>query len=499
MSTKNPLPGLTPLDTILDTVSDTLPSGARPRVTRSETAPAPAPQAPQGGTVVSRSDTPTAPADYALFIGIDWGDRKHDLWTWNPVTQERTHHEVEHTPNALYAWLHTVHHTYPGRVIAVALEQKTGSLFNFLVEDDLLDLYPVNPVMVAQYRKAFHPSGAKDDPTDAELILDLLTSHRNSLTRLHPEDPLTRELQSLTRKRRDAVNLRTQLNNRLKALLKQYFPLFLAVCGEDLFAPLACHLLLEYPCFTALTQANQATVRQFYINHGCWKPQVIAQRLERIRHARPLTTDAAIIEPAVLEARMLATLLLDLHTSITTFDQMIADRFAQHDDAPIFASFPGAGDVLAPRLLAAFGTDRHRFRSPTEVHNTMGISPIKKASGNVLLIQWRKGCPKFLRQSFHEYADESIKRSIWARAYYQMQRDRGKRHQAAVRALAFKWIRIMFACWQTQQPYDELRYLAALQRRHAPLLEYISKSDQAFGSSPTRPGGTRRKKENTIM
>jgi hypothetical protein len=271
-------------------------------------------------------------------------------------------------------------------------------------------------------------------------------------------------------------------SNQLKALLKQYFPLFLTVCGEDLFAPLACRLLLKYPCFEALTQADPHDVRQFYLSHGCWKPQVIARRLERIRTAQPLTTDTAIIHPAMVEATMLAELLLTVGESIATYTKTSTELFRQHPDAPIFASFPGAGDILAPRLLAAFGTDRDRFHCATEVQNAMGISPVKKASGTITLIQWRKACPKFLRQSFQEYANESIKLSIWARAYYQMQRDRGKRHQAAIRALAFKWIRIMFACWQTKQPYDEMRYLAALQRRHAPLLDYVSKSDQRFGN-----------------
>jgi transposase len=439
------------------------------------------------------------PATYAVYVGIDWGDTAHDVWEYDPATTHRAHQEVNQTPTALHGWLHDLHQRYPGQRIAVALEQKTGSLVNGLVEDDLLDLYPVNPVMVAQYRKAFHPSGAKDDPTDAELILDLLTLHRNKLPRLTREDPLTRHLQLLTRKRRDAVNLRTRLHHQLKALLKQYYPLFLAVCGEDLFAPLACHLLLTYPCFDALKQAAPATLRQFYLSHGCWKPQVIAQRLERIRTAQPLTTDAAIIQAAVLEATMLAELLLQVGDSIKAYDKTLATLFSQHPDAPIFASFPGAGETLAPRLLAAFGTDRAWFHTATEVQNSMGISPVKKESGDIKIVQWRKACPKFLRQSFQEYANESIRHSIWARAYYQMQRNRGKRHQAAVRALAFKWIRVMFACWQTRQPYDEVHYLAALQRRHAPLLEYLSKSDQTFGSSPTRPRGPRRQKENTSM
>jgi hypothetical protein len=156
--------------------------------------------------------------------------------------------------------------------------------------------------MVAKYRRAFHPSGTKTDPLDADLILGLLTLHRDKLTVLRPDDPLTRQLQILTRKRRDAVNLRTQCSNRLKDLLKQYFPLFLLICGEDLFAPMACQLLQDDPSFDTLKQANPDTLRQFYVAHGGWKPQVIAHRLQVIRDAEPLTTDAAIIQPAVLEA-----------------------------------------------------------------------------------------------------------------------------------------------------------------------------------------------------
>lgn len=482
MKTIRPLNGPAGLDTILEQVMKRLPTRESPQFPT----PAVSSGAVQGGekrrASGSTSGSRQALTDYALCIGIDWGDRKHDLCTWDPETQARTHHEVRHTPEALHAWIEALHQTYPGHLIAVALEQKTGSLFNFLVDDALLDLYPLNPATVVRYRKAFYPSGAKDDPTDAELIVELLTTHRAKLTLLHREDPLTRTLQRLTRARRDTVNLRTQLNNRLKALLKQYFPLFLSICGTDLYAPIACHLLRQYPCFTALKHAESETLQQFYASHGCWKAAVIAHRLNRIQHARPLTTDEAVIQPAMVEARLLATLLLELHTCIATFDRKIAECFARHEDAPIFASFPGAGPVLAPRLLAAFGADREHFHSPTEVQNAMGISPVKKASGTVTLIQWRIACPKFLRQSFQEYADESIKQSIWARAYYQMQRERGKQHHAAVRALAFKWIRIMFACWQTHQPYDEVRYIKALQRRHAPLLAYVSKSELHCGN-----------------
>jgi len=428
--------------------------------------------------------TASQQTQYALLLGIDWADGEHEVCWWDSLTQKRAHQQVKQDPNALHAWLSTLQQQYPGRKIAVALEQKQGALIHGLREYEFIDIYPINPATSAQYRNAFRTSGAKDDPGDAALILDILTLHRSKLTRLQPEEPLTRQLQLLTRKRRDAVNMRTRLNNQLKDLLKQYYPLFLRICGEDLFAPMACRLLLKYPCFDDLKAADPQELRQLYRHYGSWKEAVIKRRLERIQQARPLTTDPVLIQTAILEARMHANLLLQLREHIITYDRSIAKLFPTHPDAKIFASFPGAGPVFAPRLLTAFGSDRNRFQSPGEVHNTMGISPVKKASGQSFRVTWRKACPKFLRQSFQEYANESILHSLWAKAYYQMQRDRGNRHHAAVRALAFKWIRIMFHCWKTHTQYNELIYLKSLQKRHAPLLDYLAKSEQVFGSGP---------------
>lgn len=473
------------LGDILHDLTQALPDeDARPfRPRPSSGVPTPEPSATPTTAVTRPAAMPNTP-EYALFIAIDWTDDHHDVCILDPATQQRTPQTIAHEPTALHAWLASLHRRFPGHPLAVALEQKTGSLLNLLIEDDGVDLYPINPAMVAKYRRAFHPSGAKDDPTDADLILDLLTLHRDKLTVLRPDDPLTRQIQILVRKRRDAVNLRTQFSNRLKDLLKQYFPLFLQVCGEHLFAPMACQLLQAYPSFDALKQADPETLRRFYIAHGCWNPSVIAHRLQLIRDAEPLTTDAAIIQPALLEATMLADLLVTVGTHITAFDRAIAALFPMHPDAPIFASLPGAGDVFAPQLLAAFGANRTRFDSAAQVHNTAGISPVTTASSTMRVVHWRPACSKFLRQRFQEYANESIRHSIWARAYYQMQRARGKGHQAAIRALAFKWIRVMFACWRTHQPYDELRYLAALQQRHSPLLDYLSKRAQVFGTHP---------------
>jgi len=120
------------------------------------------------------------------------------------------------------------------------------------------------------------------------------------------------------------------------------------------------------------------------------------------------------------------------------------------------------------------GSDRDRWQSADEVACLAGVAPVMERSGQSCWVRWRYFCPKFLRQTFHEYAGESIKHSFWAKAYYEQQRSRGKSHHAAVRSLAFKWVRIIFRCWQTRTAYDEVKYLESLRRKGSTLLAYAA-------------------------
>jgi transposase len=162
--------------------------------------------------------------------------------------------------------------------------------------------------------------------------------------------------------------------------------------------------------------------------------------------------------------------------AITDFDNAIADHAQGHPDFPLFDALPGAGAVFAPRLLVAFGEQRERYASAEELQKYAGIAPVTERSGKKSWVHWRLQCPKFLRQTFVEWAAESIRHSFWAQASYQQQRDQGKAHQAAVRALAFTWIRILYRCWQERLPYDESTYLQALHRRGSSLIQNLAKA-----------------------
>ena len=406
-------------------------------------------------------------AQVAAYVGIDWADQKHDVVLRSVGDPAKAEHQViKNEINALSDWIAQMHERFgtKGKVL-VCLEQSRGALIYQLMAYELFELYPINPSQLANYRKTFFSSGAKADQPDADLLSELLMCHRDRLKAWKPDDQLTRELATLNEGRRNAVNRRTELANEIKSQLKLYFPVALKILDNDITTALAADLLVQWPTLAELQKVSPSKLRKFFYGHNSRSEKTILERLALIKEAKPLTTDAAIIRPTALRVKMLAQQLKSLLPYIAQYEKQIAELFGSHPDSFLFDNLPGAGRALAPRLLTAFGTDRDRFENAGDLLNLSGIAPVRIASGKSSSVHFRWACPKFQRQSFHEFADCSIRYCPWASACYEAQRTRGKAHHAAVRAVAFKWIRILFACWKNRVPYDPDRYLRALQNR----------------------------------
>jgi transposase len=410
--------------------------------------------------------------EFAACIGIDWADQKHDVALLPAGCDHVEARQLDQTPEAIDAWATELRRRFGGRPIAVCLEQSKGGLIYGLMKYEFLVLYPINPKQLARFREALAPSGSKDDSTDAVLALQLLVKHRDQLRPWRPDDAQTRLIRILAEDRRGLVEQRTRLCNQLQDRLKQVFPLALEVLGS-LTTDLAAEFLARYSSFEELRQAQPEEVAALYRLHGLGQAK-IQERLARIAAATPLATDSALVNGGRLLVRSLATQLRALAEPLRQYNRQLADAMRLHPDAPIFQSFPGAGDALAPRLLAAFGADRRRLDNAAQMQDLSGIAPVTRRSGKSLSILRRWAASKFLRQTFHEFAQHSLPRSAWAKAYYDLQRQRGKKHHAAVRALAFKWIRILFRCWKQHLCYDELIYCAQLLKRRSPLLTHLA-------------------------
>jgi len=408
------------------------------------------------------------PSSVAAWVGLDWADQQHVICLYEVATGQSTVSRLEQKPEALQDWLSQLRQRFGGAPVAIVLEQARGAVIYALLSADFVRLYPVNPQSLASYRKAYAPSGAKSDPADAMLLMEMVRNSPERFRVWKPDDPDTRSLQLLTENRRQLVNQKTALTNQLTSVLKTYYPQALELAGA-LDSLQACDFLTQWPTLEALQQARPGRIRQLYREHGHPSPEQLDRRLEQIRQARPLTTDPAALLSGAMMVQALVQQLRPLLGAIERFDRQIAVLFRKHPDRPLFDSLPGAGAVLAPRLVAAFGTDRDRFQSAQQAQQLFGIAPVTEQSGKQRWVHWRWACPKFLRQTFHEFAGHSRHWCGWAKALYQRLRRTGKGHHAALRVLAFKWIRILFHCWQTRTGYDEQIYLKSLQKRNPTL------------------------------
>jgi len=403
--------------------------------------------------------------EIVAYVGLDWADQQHVLcWCAADSTKVQTA-IVRQRPEELQVWVAKLRQRFPQGRVALALEQSRGAVMAALMHYDFLRLYPINPKSLARYRETFFSSGAKDDFHDAALLLDLLVKHRDRLSAWLPDDPLSRQLALRVEHRRQLVDWQTALTHQLTSHLKVYFPQALRWVGQ-LDSLQACDFLQRWPTLEAVQKVPPTQLEQFYHQHQCRRPRVIQQRIQQIRRALPLTQDPALVEAL---SRMVLALIAQLRVLLATLQQWeaeISQLFAQHPDAFIFASFPGAGPVFAPRLQAAFGSRRDRFASAPQMLQFSGVAPVTQQSGRSCQVHRRWARPKFLHQTFVEFSGLSVPRCRWARALYQQLRARGQRHWAAIRVLAYKWIRILHRCWKDRIPYDESKYLDSLQARN---------------------------------
>jgi len=418
--------------------------------------------------------SPPSDGSFAAFIGIDCADAKHDICLQAVGSNKLEHAILVNRPQDIDAWACTLRKRFHGQPLAVCLEITHGPIVYALQKYDFFLLFPVNPETLARYRKAFAPSGAKDDPTDAQLQLELLVHHRDKLRVLKPQSPAMRKLLRLVEQRRRLVGDKCRTANRLIDALKQYFPQALE-CFETRDTGVFCEFLTRWPTLEQAQQARRTTLERFFREHRVPSADVIARRIRMLKDTVPLTQDPAVIEPNMSLVQALVNQLQVTLQAVKRFDAEIAAVADTLPDYALFRSLPGAGAILAPRLLAAFGEQRDRYANAAEFQKCTGIAPVTERSGQKSWVHWRWQCSTFPRQSLVEWAGETISRSFWAGTYYRQQRAKGCSHLAAVRALAFKCSRILYRCWQARTPYDESTYPNALKHHGSPLLQQMAK------------------------
>lgn len=412
----------------------------------------------------------------ALFIGIDWADQEHDVHTIDSRGAERPE-RLQQNSQAIETWITKQLQQAGGRPIAIMLEQSRGPLVHALMFRENVILYPINPKQLARYRESYSNAGCKDDLTDAKLLARMLRERYTMLKAWQPDDEATRLLARLCQTRRQVVDERTRLQLQLLEHLKAHNPLVLELSGTRSITPLGLELLRRWPNPQQLKRTDRRWLHRVLKDHGYRKQEQRDEIIQRIRAEKLLCTDRALLEPLAIQVQTLAKQIPLLDKAIEELEKQIDQEMNTHPDAHLFQPLPGAGKAMAPRLLAAFGSQRDRYANAEEISNLAGIAPVTKQSGKSRIVHRRFACPKYLRQTFHEYADHARKWCPWSKAYYNWQRSRGMKHHAALRKLASRWIRILYRVWKSRTPYDPDQYIETIKRKNPDIVPFLSPNE----------------------
>ena len=400
------------------------------------------------------------------YVGIDWADQHHDVVVIDEHGKQLDKKRVAQSAEGLAELVDFLKGIGDVRQhadqVACIIETNKGLLITALLEAGL-PVYPVNPKTLEKWRK---PSGAKTDAIDAFLLARKGRSDLDQLRRLEPDSPLVQELKQLTRDQDGLIQMQTRLLNQLTACLKAYYPVALELFTK-LHQPATLAFLQAYPTLEAVQAASEAEILAVLQTGPFPKVKAKARAIWQQVHRPQLQADAITTRT---KSRLMLALVQQLAAvveAIAAYDAEVERLFLTHPDADVFASLPGAGKRLAPRLLAEWGDDRGRYQDASSVQALAGTSPVAFQSGNFAKAHRRYACNKVLRNALHQFAWQSTRREPWALAYYQRKRQEGKTHPVAARALANLWVRILFAAWTSRQSYDPAIFLAA-QQAHAP-------------------------------
>jgi transposase len=410
-----------------------------------------------------------------LGMGIDWAEEFHLVALGRPGEGVFDVGRVEHTPAAVSALIARIARLEPDPAeVRVVLETRHGLLVEALLDAGFTVL-PVNPDLIARRRG---PARKKDDAEDARIACLLALDRFTELRALVPHGELAGELRAIARDDLRAQRDERRLLNRLRADLAATFPAALVIAGDDLGSPVMLKLLQQWPTAQAMAAASREEITTLarQAKHG-W-PDRFADRVGAALAGEQFTARDYLIRAKADTIRLACAQLLLLREQRRAWERrmgelLLGDRRRGRAKQPgaqrgpavpggeIYLSFPGLGDRLAARIAGEIGDAIGQFSTPNALQCYAGKAPVTRRSGkSELVVACRLACNHYLADAVQQWAFTSLRQSGWAREFYDTQRSRGKRHQAALRALGNRWLEVLWHGLTHNIAYDETVHVA---------------------------------------
>lgn len=422
-----------------------------------------------------------------LAVGIDWAEEFHLVALGRPGEGVFEVRRVEHSPKAVDALVERIAALEPDPAeVRVVLEARHGLLVERLL-DAGYTVVPVNPDLIARRRG---PAKKKDDAEDARIACLLALDRFERLRPLIPHGEFAGELRAIARDDDRAARDERRLLNRLQQDLLSVFPAALAIAGSDLGAPTFLRLLERWPSAEALRQAAREQLVAFARSRRHGWPERFADKVEAALAADHFQPRPYLARAKADTIRLGAQQLLAIGAQRRAWQRRMGElllgaprrgreRAPRPDElgegfpgGEIYLSMPGLGDRLAARVAGEIGDHPSQFESPNALQCYAGKAPVTRRSGkSELVVSCRLAYNRHLGDAVQQWAFCSLRRSTWAREFYDAQRAKSKGHHAALRALGNRWLEVLWHCLRKGVRYDEAVHTTNRNRALTPLAQ----------------------------
>lgn len=410
-----------------------------------------------------------------MYVGIDWATEVHLVALVDETGTVVDEWEMDHSRPGVDQLVARLAKAGGPQGMRIALESGAPLLVDQLVAVGY-EIYLINPKQGDRFRDRHSPAGCKDDRRDARAFADAVRTDVRSLLRVVPDSPATQELLRRVRARTRLVEARVRAGQQLREALARYFPALLAL-KRKMHDALLLSLLEAYPTPVKARRAQRTRLTRLLQEHRI--RSLDADQLRDLFQAPALAAPEAVAIACRDEALDLAARIRLLNTQLDRAEKRIDALFAQHPDRELVLGVPGIGAHLGPDILAEIGDDPRRRTQPDVLTVYSGVAPVTRSSGTrrqrrkngqraPTHVAMRRGCNRRLQTLLWLAARNSVARSDWARAYVRHRLAQGHAYNSVIRALAYKWTKVLAQILATRVPYDEELHLRDLVRNDTP-------------------------------
>jgi len=398
-----------------------------------------------------------------FYCGIDWGWKELTFCIVDEKGGLLKEFKVKNSLDGYSSALDLIGSIAGDKQTLFGIETDRERIVEFIMSHNY-KVYKINPNSMDKYRARYKTSGVKNDCFDAYVAANIVRNDLDTLELITADSDLTQKLCIMFSDRNSLVALKTNLTNQLTASLREYFPQAL-----DLFSDTGCatslNFLQNFPTLADALDVDKTRIRSVLRETGCYcksKPDEIYKAL-RVKHFPARHTVVKVKKELTLA---LVSHLRQLVEQIKEYDKRIETLVGSHPDSQTFLSLPASATHLTAGMISLIKDKRNRFNSPKQIQALAGTAPVTISSGGYSYTAFRHRCNKKLRDVFTRYAFSSLRKSVWAKNYYNRKRKEGKTHYHALRCLANRWIKVIYVLWKNRTTYDENKHLASVSKHN---------------------------------